>query len=362
MEPVKKPDPQKEIQPPEVVRASFGGSIGISGGDWRLTELNADFVRHFSSGDYRGALKAAEAAFETAQGMEVSPLERAAIRGNLGIACAKTGDLDRAERFMIESLTDLKARPELGKLVFAQLSNLSNVYREMGRDDLADKLLRSSVESIPPALYMHSPESIGRSPLTNLWTSLARRHRFEEALEVLDKGLPIYELALRNRPVELALIKAECGNMRIMLGEPEQAIAPLERAIQLVERRLGRSNEQAIGALSLAACAYALSGDRANAEAALAWARTIERHVPSEESLTYKNVLAVAGRYVALDRDDELEMLYEVMERSYYDESYTPPARPEIAYRNPLPPQGEAEQQGGNALTRFLRGIWKGRE
>jgi tetratricopeptide (TPR) repeat protein len=236
--------------------------------------MNDQFVSAYGQGKYQAAFEAAEQAWSVAKETpNLGAQGRFTLLNNLAIGCAVTERLERAEEVLLDALKLVKELPLEQTSALFGLSNLAFVYEQLGRNELAESLLKTASEKELPLSMVLDTANVVRSPIANLCRLYLRQSKFEEAAEAQEKAIELYNVAWRRDPVQRALFTGELGNYQLMAGAPEKAIRSLEQCVQVITNLQGTTDTRLGPVLTILAAAYAFEGDISNAGKAMLWAR-----------------------------------------------------------------------------------------
>ncbi len=244
----------------------------------RLVELLGHLGRH------KDALPHAERALAIREGAlgKDHPDVTFALSG-LGTALRGVGNLVDAERAHRRELALLE------KQLGPDDPEVAGVLDELGTDERDQKKLDRALATFQRALAIRKGAKAGVDPrdLGQSWFNVGeterQRRRFKQAADALGRSRALLEKALGAGHPEVATVLLAQGELALDRGKPAEAIAPLERALEI--RKSGDPLERADVEVALAK-ALAFSGRdgaraRALAEHALATFRAAGASPPA---------------------------------------------------------------------------------
>ena len=158
------------------------------------------------------------------------------------------GDLEEAERLLLEALEVAERERERGPLVEGTLTNLANVYRDMGAYDKAEELYKQVLDYWDQAF--EPGEEIVISILRDLGVICHSQYRLEEAEVFLSRALDQADMARNSKNTWIATIITHLGELYAELKNFDKAEQLFKRAIKMHSEE-GREKEAAIVASNL---------------------------------------------------------------------------------------------------------------
>jgi tetratricopeptide (TPR) repeat protein len=153
------------------------------------------------------------------------------------------GDLEEAERLLLEALEVAEMQRERGPLVEGTLTNLANVYRDMGAYDKAEELYKQVLDYWDQAF--EPGEQVVISILRDLGIICHSQYRFEEAETFLSRALDHADMARDSRNTWIATISTHLGEVYGELKNFDKAEQLFKRALK-IHSEDGREKEAAI--------------------------------------------------------------------------------------------------------------------
>jgi CHAT domain-containing protein/tetratricopeptide (TPR) repeat protein len=196
---------------------------------------------HLALGEFETAIDV----YRGAEAGDPDPPTRAQAASNIGLALAKLGDFDAAERLIKESLAVWAARG-WGSDGANALNSLGELYAQRG--DLArarDSFEQAAAKSAEAKFV--SGESLARRRLGEVLLQLGRLDEADQALAAASA------LAARDsEPIAKAVILADAARLALARGDAGSARRSAEQAVSAVESVRGRAESARIRAAMLA--------------------------------------------------------------------------------------------------------------
>ena len=222
------------------------------------------YVDGYQRGHYQAGLSSArdaEVLLGIAGGDDVI---RAQLYNNLGGLLYRKGEHDEALTYFRRSLAIQKQllgtdHPRLAK----ELSNMGAVISSLGKYELAMKYFLKSQVIFQNALGPEHPH-VAQS-LLNLGIVFENRGEFDKALDSYSKALAIWEKVLGADHHLLAWPLSGIGKVFVFKNMAQEALAPLERLVQVCETKICQPEPKSRGLFSLARALIATGGDKMRA-------------------------------------------------------------------------------------------------
>lgn len=133
---------------------------------------------------------------------------------------------------------------------YAELyNNVSLLYQEMGRYDMASRCLLNALEIVRQTPDKEFQMAV---TLTNLGSSRLREGKLEEAITDLQQAVDLFQ-SMQVSDTHLAAALSAMGEASFRQGKPEQAEEYYQRALEMIEGYVGRTEAYQRVADSLAA-------------------------------------------------------------------------------------------------------------
>ena len=141
------------------------------------------------------------------------------------------GDLEEAERLLLEALEEAERERERGPLVESTLTNLATVYRDMGAYDKAEDLFKQVLDYWDEAF--EPGEGIVISILRDLGVICHSQYRYEEAEVFLSRALDQADMARNSKNTWIATISTHLGELYGELKNFDKAGQLFKRALKI---------------------------------------------------------------------------------------------------------------------------------
>jgi tetratricopeptide (TPR) repeat protein len=270
-----------------LIAAAQGQSLERS-----LEEANQRAIVLQEQGRYKEAEAVLSAALKEAE--KLSPGDPA-LPNTLNSLALVYHDLDRiaeAERLYrraIEGFGDIYGTDS--PMLTKPLQNLTSLYLDQGQHGKAQRLLRRLLTLRPEASGPDPCDSIRTLQLQALILEDTRRYRGAEAL---------YRQALSigaNAPTDEArkstsAVLNNLARLYTEIGRPREALQPLQRALEILEKLSGENHPNLVKPLANLAAVYTLLHRPAEAEPLFTRALAIEKTASGDQGQTYGVLLA----------------------------------------------------------------------
>jgi tetratricopeptide (TPR) repeat protein len=207
--------------------------------------------------------------------------EVAKLLSNMAACHTKLGELDQSQRLLEQSSEMLEATlpPDHPDLAITMTNLAALAYRQARYQDAID-ISQRVIAMRKRTLGPRNPKLPGS--LNNLALSLMSLRRYDEAIASYREAVAIYDEANPEGHPEAALMLTGIGEIELLRGHPEQAIAPLERAERIAAASDGDPYALAETRILLSRALWD-TGERARARATAEQAATVLRAAPENE-------------------------------------------------------------------------------
>jgi CHAT domain-containing protein/tetratricopeptide (TPR) repeat protein len=246
-----------------------------------------------------------------------SRLDIAGCNNNLGFACKELGQINQAEAFFRKAvdLTIDTGDLETKKCHGSFLSNLADLYAEIGQLDRAVQLQREALKS--------DEDVSDRTDFTyalhrfNLGIYLNLQGRKEEAYDLLREASPILARDINPRSHKFARQYANTAKALLQAGHFMEAEVYSVFTIETIRNTLGENNPAFAEALHLLGWVYNRRGKYDQAEGALRRAEAINRRLlppehPQQEETLQNLFVALAARGKAYEAFNVLKEFHAI--------------------------------------------------
>jgi eukaryotic-like serine/threonine-protein kinase len=194
--------------------------------------------------DYRAQdIPAALAAFRRAHDVAVESYgprhpEVAKLLSNMAACHTRMGELDESQRLLEQSLALFEDilppdHPDLAITLTNLAALASRQHRYVEAIAISERVIAMRKRTLGPRSPKLAPT------LNNLAVSLMALKRYDEAIAAYREAVEAYDTAYPGGHPEAAMMLTGIGEIELARGDPQQAIAPLERAERLASAAEG---------------------------------------------------------------------------------------------------------------------------
>jgi tetratricopeptide (TPR) repeat protein len=254
------------------IHAALGALICLVATDGRshrasLTEEDQRVALLQEQGRYREAEAVLSAALKEAEQLSPSDPAIGNTMNNLALVYLELGKTVEAERLYQRAIAQYgeiygSDSPELTR----PLQNLASLYLEHGQHGKAERSLRRLLALRPDASGQNPVDSIRTLQLQAL--TMQDMHRYGDAERLYRQALSVGEDPTGNQIQRAtASVLNNLARLYIEIGRPREAVAPLQRALRIFEKRSRDNHPDLVKPMANLALVYATfaqaSGGRA---------------------------------------------------------------------------------------------------
>ncbi len=211
---------------------------------------------------------------------------------NLGGVLRRRGDLAGADSLYARVVTRRRGLADQNPLNFGSaLNDLAVVRRMQGQLESAETLYRESADTFDAVLGSGHPRSVGIR--VNLITTLVEHEKWEAALFESEGALAAVRGTWPDGHWRVGLRLMEYGGLLVQADRPEEALTPLQEAVDVMIEQLGAFHSWTEISRAWLGLATALTGDPERAEQLFSWTITgLSSYEALPQDLTVKNMLS----------------------------------------------------------------------